>query len=220
MASSHPSLGRSRLPWWRPHSSLSSRRSLKKNHACKSLIAICTFDNIHVNCTPGYQVKIRHIIYFIFRGCIWVSKVQNMSVDCKIKCSKALIIYKLYTKKSLEALTTKLITTIFNSMLSLNDAPNYSTWFYLWRTQGGATQRGTPGYYGTPGYCVVHHLYCIWANVQYCKSGNFRWVEIFADFAAKWSGAKIKPREYYVEMCVCVCKLVVRKIKNTQYSSF
>ena len=37
-------------------------------------------------------------------------------------------------------------------MLSLNDAPNYSTSFYLWRTQGGATQRGTPG------YCVVHHL--------------------------------------------------------------
>ena len=43
-------------------------------------------------------------------------------------------------------------------MLSLNDAPNYSTWFYLWRTQGGATQRSTPVYNGTPGYCVVHHI--------------------------------------------------------------
>ena len=37
-------------------------------------------------------------------------------------------------------------------MLSLNDAPNYSTWFYLWRMQGGATQRGTPV------YCVVHQM--------------------------------------------------------------
>ena len=32
--------------------------------------------------------------------------------------------------------------------------------------------------------------------------------------ATKWSGGKIKPREYYVKMCVCVCKLVVREIKN------
>ena len=47
---------------------------------------------------------------------------------------------------------------IFNDMLSLNDAPNYSTWFYLWQTQGGATQRGTPGYNGIPGYCIVHHI--------------------------------------------------------------
>ena len=39
---------------------------------------------------------------------------------------------------------------IFNNMLSLYDTSNYSTWFYLWRMQGGATQRGTPG------YCVVH----------------------------------------------------------------
>ena len=44
-------------------------------------------------------------------------------------------------------------------------------------------------------------------------------VEIFAHFAAKWSGAKIKPRKYYVKMCVCVCKLVVRKIKNRRSSS-
>ena len=58
------------------------------------------------------------------------------------------------------------------------------------------------------------------ANSDYCKSGNFRGVEIFAHFAAKWSGAKIKPREYYVKMCVCVCKLVVCEIKNTRYSSF
>ena len=43
-------------------------------------------------------------------------------------------------------------------MLSLNDAPNYFTWFYLWRTQGGATQRGTPG------YCVVHHIIYIGLN--------------------------------------------------------
>ena len=57
-------------------------------------------------------------------------------------------------------------------------------------------------------------------EIEYCKSGNFRGVEIFAHFAAKWSGAKIKPREYYVKMCVCVCKLVVREIKNTRYSSF
>ena len=54
----------------------------------------------------------------------------------------------------------------------------------------------------------------------YCKSGNFRGVEIFAHFAAKWSGAKIKLRKYYVKLCVCVCKLVVREIKNTRYSSF
>ena len=46
----------------------------------------------------------------------------------------------------------------------------------------------------------------------YCKSGNFRGVEMFAHFAAKWSGAKIKPRENYVKMCVCVCKLVVCEI--------
>ena len=39
-------------------------------------------------------------------------------------------------------------------------------------------------------------------------------VKIFAHFAAKWSGVKIKPREYYVKMCVCVCKLVVREIKK------
>ena len=52
----------------------------------------------------------------------------------------------------------KYITKIFNNMLSLNNAPNYSTWFYLWRMQGGAAQRGTPGYNGTPGYCVVHHV--------------------------------------------------------------
>ena len=45
-------------------------------------------------------------------------------------------------------------------------------------------------------------------------------VEIFAHFAAKWLGAKIKPHEYYVKMCVCVCKLVVREIKNMRYSSF
>ena len=45
-------------------------------------------------------------------------------------------------------------------------------------------------------------------------------VEIFAHFVAKWSGAKIKPRKYYVKMCVCVCKLVVREIKNMRYSSF
>ena len=45
-------------------------------------------------------------------------------------------------------------------------------------------------------------------------------VDIFAHFAAKWSGAKIKPREYYVKMCVCVCKLVVREIKNMRNSSF
>ena len=24
--------------------------------------------------------------------------------------------------------------------------------------QGGTTQRGTPGYNGTPGYCVVHQI--------------------------------------------------------------
>ena len=41
---------------------------------------------------------------------------------------------------------------IFNNMLSLNDASNYSTWFYLGRKQGGTTQRGTPG------YCVVHQM--------------------------------------------------------------
>ena len=42
---------------------------------------------------------------------------------------------------------------IFNNMLSLNDAPNYSTWFYLWRTQGGATQLGSryPGVERYPG---------------------------------------------------------------------
>ena len=45
-------------------------------------------------------------------------------------------------------------------MLSLNDAPKYSTWFYLWWTQGGATQRGTPG------YCVVHHTYKMLAENQ------------------------------------------------------
>ena len=47
---------------------------------------------------------------------------------------------------------------IFNIMLSLDDAPNYSTWIYLLWTQGGATQRSSPGYNGTPGYCVVHHF--------------------------------------------------------------
>ena len=39
---------------------------------------------------------------------------------------------------------------VFNNMLSLNDVPNYSTWFYSWRMQGGTTQHGTPG------NCVVH----------------------------------------------------------------
>ena len=29
-------------------------------------------------------------------------------------------------------------------------------------------------------------------------------VEIFTHFAAKWSGPKIKPREYYVKMCLRV----------------
>ena len=44
-------------------------------------------------------------------------------------------------------------------------------------------------------------------------------VEIFAHFAAKWSGAKIKPREYYVKICVCVCKLVVRDAAESKVSS-
>ena len=70
--------------------------------------------------------------YFIFRGCIWVSKLLNIFVECTIECSKALILYKLHTKKSLEALKHQVITTILRNMLSLNDAPNYSTWFYLW----------------------------------------------------------------------------------------
>ena len=48
-------------------------------------------------------------------------------------------------------------------MLSVNDSPNYSTWFYLWGTQGGTTQRGTPG------YCVVHHLSLIIRMKQVCK---------------------------------------------------
>ena len=41
-------------------------------------------------------------------------------------------------------------------MLSVNDAPNYSTRFYFWWTQDGTAQRGTPGYNGTLRYCVVH----------------------------------------------------------------
>ena len=38
--------------------------------------------------------------------------------------------------------------------------------------------------------------------VDYCKSGNFRGVEIFAHFAAKWSGAKIKTARI---LCQNVC---------------
>ena len=44
-------------------------------------------------------------------------------------------------------------------MLSLNNALNYCTWFYFWWTQDGAAQRGTPGYNGTLGYCVVHQIH-------------------------------------------------------------
>ena len=48
----------------------------------------------------------------------------------------------------------------------------------------------------------------------YCKSGNFRKVEIFA---AKWSGAKIKPREYYVKMRVFACaSLLSAKLKTCE----
>ena len=50
---------------------------------------------------------------------------------------------------------------------------------------------------------------------MYCKSGNFRGVEIFAHFAAKWSGTKIKPREYYVKMRVFACaSLLSAKLKT------
>ena len=40
---------------------------------------------------------------------------------------KSSSVVKLHTKKSLEAFKTKSIATIFNNMLSLNGAPNYST---------------------------------------------------------------------------------------------
>ena len=43
---------------------------------------------------------------------------------------------------------------VFNNMLSLNDVPNYSTWFYSWRMQGGTTQHGTQG----TAWCII--LYC------------------------------------------------------------
>ena len=43
--------------------------------------------------------------------------MQNFFVECTINCSKALILYKLHSKKSLEALKPKYITMIFNNML-------------------------------------------------------------------------------------------------------
>ena len=55
---------------------------------------------------------------------------------------------------------------VFNNMLSLNDAPNYATWFYLLRMQGDATQCSSLG------YCVVYHvldiLEHIYTRTQFC----------------------------------------------------
>ena len=50
-----------------------------------------------INCTLGYQVKLHHFPLFVFQGCIWVWKVQYIFVECTIKCSKTLTVYKLHT---------------------------------------------------------------------------------------------------------------------------
>ena len=61
---------------------------------------------------------------------------------------------------------SKFITRVYNNMLSLNDAPNYCTWFYFWWMRDGAAQRGTLG------YCVVHQL-CLM-----CTRGRVRDVPV------------------------------------------
>ena len=51
-------------------------------------------------------------------------------------------------------------------MLSLNDASNYSTWFYFWWTQDGAAQRDTPGYNGNMGIpCGASNI----ENIEYLE---------------------------------------------------
>ena len=45
-----------------------------------------------INCTPAYQLKSTILFDYLlhFQGCIWVQTVQNIFVECTIKCSKAL----------------------------------------------------------------------------------------------------------------------------------
>ena len=91
-------------------------------------------------------------------------------------------------------------------MLSLNVAPNYSTWFYLWRTQSGATQRSTPGYNGTPGYCVVHHL--SWSTCQHWitqtelhtvpPTNNFPNIRAFSRIFANFSNNREYSRKFEI----------------------
>ena len=75
---------------------------------------------------PHPRVPIKYlpfcsIIYFIFQGCTWVEKVQNIFVECTIKCSNALSIC-VNCNKSLEALTVKpsiSLVTVFNNICFL-----------------------------------------------------------------------------------------------------
>ena len=63
--------------------------------------------------------------------------------------------------KSLEATSNKVNHTGFQQYVLFEQRTKlFYTWFYLWRTQGGATKRGTPG------YCVVHHRYHASINIQ------------------------------------------------------
>ena len=40
---------------------------------------------------PSKNPPFCSIIYFIFQGCIWVKNLQNVFVECTIKCSKVLL---------------------------------------------------------------------------------------------------------------------------------
>ena len=58
-------------------------------------------------------------------------------------------------------------------MLSLNETPHYSTWFYLWRMQGGAIQRGTSDRHKVAPHNVVPRgtawcIICIFISICVC----------------------------------------------------
>ena len=93
---------------------------------------------------PSKSLPFHLIIYFICQGCIWVHKVQNIFVECTVKCSKALSVYKLHTEKSLEALKTicslwmtyKIILFKLTSggckVVPHNSVPQGNAWCIFW----------------------------------------------------------------------------------------
>ena len=103
------------------------------------------------NCTLGYQEKsaILFNYLFYFSG-LYLCKVQNIFVQCTINVHKALIVHKLHTSKSLEALKT----VNHNGFLTI-----CSLWmtklFYKILLLADAKWRHTTG---TPGYCVLHEI--------------------------------------------------------------